>query len=98
MGKHWTGEVPVDKTCSTEPFLTYRDTYYDSVFFTDCCMISFVVITLLFAYLAGFGKFERSLLGYPKRLLEKTEYTKLDNNDKPEDVEELTKIEDTKEK
>lgn len=60
-------------------------------------MISFVVITIIFAYFAGFGKFERGLLGYPKRLLEKTEYTKLED-DKPEDVEELTKVEDTKEK
>lgn len=69
MSKHWEGDVPVDDTCSTEPFLSYRNTYYDSVFFTDCCMVSFVVFTMLFAYLAGFGKFETNMLGYPKRLL-----------------------------
>lgn len=59
-------------------------------------MISFVVVTLLFAYLAGFGKFERNFIGYPKRLLKEVEYSKITESYRTEDVDELTKTEDTK--
>lgn len=43
-------------------------------------MVSFVIFTMLFAYLAGFGKFERNMFGYPKRLLNNAGYTKIEND------------------
>ena len=65
MSHNWSGQVPYDRSCSSDAFVSYRGVYYDSYFVTSCGMAVLCVLTVLFALLAGVNpKTEEGLIGF----------------------------------